>query len=242
MGMKFAVGEPMNKIKHIFFDLDNTLWDYRRNAKIALEDLYKEYGIEEKYGLSFQAFFPVYEKINEALWEAYRNDEISKEELRIKRFTDTFHELGVEETDFVEEMEEKFLTAVSNNQHLVEGTVELLDYLKDKYSLHILTNGFAELLDKKIDASELKGRFRTITTGEEAGAAKPAAVSFETAMKKAGAATGDSIYIGDDWVADIVGATDIGMKAIFFNPLSEKHSWIEGVPVIDKLIEVKEHL
>lgn len=240
--MKFAILGPMNKIKHIFFDLDNTLWDYRRNAKIALERLYGKYGVEEKYGLSFEQFYEVYEEVNEFLWEAYRNGEITKEDLRIKRFTDAFHMLGVENADFVEELEEEFLQAVTENQHLVEGTIELLDYLKEKYSLHILTNGFAELLDKKVGKSDLNGRFATITTAEEAGAAKPAPISFETAMRKAGASAEDSLYIGDDWVADIVGATQIGMRAIFFNPLSEEHEWIEGAPIVDKLIEVKGYL
>lgn len=232
----------MKDIKHIFFDLDNTLWDYRKNASIMLEQIYNEFELEEKHGHSFKEFYSTYYPINEELWERYRNDEVTKEELRLLRFTETFKKLGIQNQDFVTELEQQFFDRVLQNNYLVEGAVEVLDYLKSKgYHLHILTNGFKDFTTQKINDSDLKGYFLTVSNAEELGASKPSPLAFNGAMSSAKAAIEDSVYIGDDWVADMVGATNIGMRAIFFNPLNENHMWIEDVPIIDKLVELKEY-
>lgn len=232
----------MKEIKHIFFDLDNTLWDYRKNALIALENLFNEFEIEKKYNCDFDEFYQVYWEINDDLWQRYSDGEVTKDELRIQRFSKTFESLGKPDIELAYAIEEKFYTGVMDNHHLVEGAVEVLEHLKDKYQLHIITNGFKEFSNDKINKSELKGYFETITTAEEAGALKPDSIVFEAGLKKAEAKVEESLYLGDDWVADMVGATEFGMKAIFFNPLGERHSWIVGVPIIQKLVEVKNYL
>lgn len=232
----------MNNIKHIFFDLDNTLWDYRKNAAIALRKVYKEFRVEEIYGHSFDDFYDYYYEINEQLWESYRKAEINRKELQERRFPMAFENLGIQSPDFAIEFEHRFMEEISSSELMVPGAVEILEYLKPKYKLHIITNGFTETTKDKIKNSSLKGYIETVVTAESAGAPKPNPKAFQTGISESGARVEESIYIGDDWEADIVGATKFGMKAIFFNPLAENHLWMEDVPVIDQLVEVKNYL
>lgn len=232
----------MENIKHIFFDLDNTLWDYRRNARITLVKLFEAFQIQEKYGYSFDEFYPFYYESNEQLWADYRDGKVTKEELRARRFPEAFENLGIPNADFALEYEKRFVEEVTTSNFTVEGTEEILNYLKDKYELHILSNGFEEVTHQKINGSLIKDFIQTITTAEGAGAPKPDAIAFQTALDKANAEKEESIYIGDDWIADMMGATRFGMRAIFFNPLNENHLWVEEIPVIDQLIELKNYL
>jgi len=232
----------MANIRHIFFDLDNTLWDYRRNAKITLAKLYEEFQIKDTYGYSFDEFYPYYYESNEQLWVDFRDKKVTKEELRRRRFPEAFRNMGIPDPGFSMEYESRFVGEVTDTNYMVEGAEEILEYLKGKYGLHILSNGFEDVTHDKINGCIIKNYMTTITTAEDAGAPKPDPKAFQTALDKAGAKTGESIYIGDDWIADMMGATRFGMKAIFFNPLNESHFWMDEIPVIDKLIELKNYL
>lgn len=233
----------MENIKHIFFDLDNTLWDYRRNAKITLENLYNEFQIEEQFGYTFKEFYPFYYESNEQLWADYRDQKVTKEQLRMRRFPEAFFNLGVLDAVFALDFERRFVNEVTNSNHLVDGAEEVLHYLNKKnYQLHILSNGFEEVTMHKIQGCAIKNYIKTITTAEGAGAPKPNQIAFQTALEKANANVSDSIYVGDDWLADMMGAFKIGMNAIFFNPLNENHLWVDEIPVIDRLTELKTYL
>lgn len=232
----------MKNIKHIFFDLDNTLWDYRRNAEIAVRKVYLEFGIEKEYGYGFDEFYNHYYEVNESLWEKYRNAEITRPELQSRRFPESFKNLGIQNPDFAVEFELRFMAEVSDGKHLVPNAIEILEYLKGKYHIHVITNGFPKTTDYKINNSILKDFVETVVTAESAGAPKPNPKAFSAGLRESGAELSESVYIGDDWEADIVGATEFGMKAIFFNPLAENHLWIEGVPVVDQLTEIKNYL
>lgn len=232
----------MENIRHIFFDLDNTLWDYRRNAKIILAKLFEEFQIQEKYAFSFNEFYPFYYESNESLWADLRDQKVTKEDLRDRRFPEAFTNMGIPNPEFAMDFEECFVNEVTQSNYLVEGAEELLEYLQYKYSIHILSNGFEEVTHRKIENSIIKNYVKTITTAESAGVPKPDPIAFQTALNNAGVEKENSLYIGDDWIADMVGASRFGMKAIFFNPLNENHLWIEEVPVVEKLIDLKNYL
>lgn len=238
----FLLLQTMENIRHIFFDLDNTLWDYRRNAKITLAKLYEEFQIEEIHGYTFKEFYPFYYESNEQLWADFRDQKLTKEELRNRRFPEAFQNLGIPNPDFALEFETRFVSEVTGSNYVVEGTGEILEYLKNKYELHILSNGFEEVTHQKINGCLIKNYIKTVTTAEGAGAPKPSGIAFQTALDKANAKKEESVYIGDDWIADMGGATKFGMRAIFFNPLNESHFWQEEIPVIDNLIELKNYL
>lgn len=232
----------MENIKHIFFDLDNTLWDYRKNAEFTLKKLFKSFGIEEKHGISFDEFYAAYYEINDLLWEGFSAGTISREEIHQRRFTETLAKLNIDDFEMGLEIEKRFMNEVAQSDYLVEGAEEVLHYLKGKYRLHILSNGFKAITHQKINGCMIKDFVETITTSEDAGIAKPHPTAFQTALDQSDARPDNSLYIGDDWVADMVGATGFGMKAIYFNPLNETHPWIEHVPVIEQLIELKSYL
>lgn len=204
----------LNNIKHIFFDLDHTLWDFEKNSALAFEDVFKNKNID----LDVPAFLEVYQPINFKYWALYRNNEVSKEALRIGRLKESFELLKFKAQDStLAELADDYITYLPKNNHLLEGSLEILEYLKSNYKLHIITNGFEEVQHLKIQKSGISEFFETVTTSEEAGVKKPHQQIFETALEKSGALAKNSVMIGDNLEADIQGAIDFGMQAIYLN-------------------------
>lgn len=230
------------KIQHIFFDLDNTLWDHRRNAYLTIKQLFEKEEITLKYGIDFEEFHSVYHEINEKLWEDIRDGIIDKEYLRKHRFYDTFRHFNVDDEQLSMYFEEHFLDKILNHNELVEGATYILDYLKAKnYTLHIISNGFKEVTERKCILSGIDQYFQTITSADTVGVRKPRPEIFEYSLKLAEASKAESILIGDDWIADVVGAQNFGMDVIFFNVLKENRQE-EGLKVIQYLLQIKEFL
>ncbi len=231
---------PMNNIGHLFFDLDNTLWDHRRNAFLTLKDIFAKEQISEKFELVFEEFHSEYHTINEKLWAQIRDAEIDKDYLRKHRFYDTFLFFGIDDFELSQRFEHQFLDEILNYNELVEGSEEVLEYLKGKgYRLHILSNGFKEVTDRKCDLSGIKPYFETITSADEINIRKPHPEVFEFALKKAGASSDESAMIGDDWIADVEGAIKFNFaKVVFFDVFNDNFA-ADGVDVIKKLIELK---
>jgi len=150
------------KIQHIFFDLDNTLWDHRRNAYLTLKDIFNRQKVSEKYNLNFEDFHREYFTINERLWEQIRDGEIDKDYLRKHRFYDSFLFFGIDDLELAQLFEDNFLDEILNYNDLVEGAFDLLEYLSEKkYKLHILSNGFKEVTYRKCELSGIKNYFET---------------------------------------------------------------------------------
>ena len=230
------------KIQHIFFDLDNTLWDHRRNAYLTIKDLFDKEEISLKYNIDFEDFHSVYHEINERLWEQIRDGEIDKEYLRKHRFYDTFKRFGIDDLELSLFFEEHFLDKILNYNHLVEGAQYILDYLKAKnYTLHIISNGFQEVTERKCILSKIDHYFQTITSADSVGVRKPNAAIFDYSLGLSNAKREESILIGDDWIADVIGAQNFGMDIIFFDVLNENKE-VENLKVIKHLLQIKEYL
>ncbi|AYO56808.1 noncanonical pyrimidine nucleotidase, YjjG family [Chryseobacterium sp. 6424] len=227
------------KIQHIFFDLDNTLWDHRRNAYLTLKDIYKREDVYKKYSLPFEEFHKEYFTINERLWEQIRDGEIDKEYLRAHRFYDSLLFFGIDDQALADTFERNFLDEILNYNDLVDGAFQLLEYLSAKgYTLHILSNGFEEVTYRKCELSGIKNYFQTITSADEINVRKPNPEIYDYALKKAGAIKGESMMIGDDWIADIEGAKSFGLQVIFFDVFQDNYE-AEDVQVIKHLTEIK---
>jgi putative hydrolase of the HAD superfamily len=167
-------------------------------------------------------FLEVYTPINNNYWKLYREDLVSKEDLRYGRLKDTFDGLKISVTDSqIDQLAIDYIDHLPNHNHLLEGTVEMLDYLEPVYDLHIITNGFKEVQHKKLYSSGILKYFKTITTSEDVGFKKPHRTIFETALKTASAKVEESIMIGDNFEADFLGAKDFGMQAILYNYYKE---------------------
>ncbi len=205
---------------HLFFDLDGTLWDLKKNTRIALDHLYKEASIQEGLELRlFERFYRRYIFHNDQAWALYRDGKIEKSELRTVRFRKAFQDIQVEASeDFLERFASGFLDLCPRQPHLLPGTFEVLDYCVSKnYSMHIITNGFKEVQGIKMDAAGLNGYFEHIILSDDVGAKKPHRAIFDHAFHVAGAKAETSLMIGDDWDADILGARDVGMDQAYLS-------------------------
>ncbi|UBB89220.1 YjjG family noncanonical pyrimidine nucleotidase [Candidatus Kaistella beijingensis] len=232
----------MKNIRHIFFDLDNTLWDHRNNAYLTLKEIYKRENVQEKYNLGFEDFHREYFTINERLWAQIRDGEIDKDYLRKHRFYDSFLFFGIDDFDLAQVFEHNFLDEILNYNDLVEGAFELLEYLSEKgYTLHILSNGFKEVTYRKCELSGIQNYFQTITSADELNVRKPQPEIYEYALKKANAKKEESIMIGDDWIADVEGALSFGIDAVFFDVFKDNFGNDE-VKVIRELKELQKFL
>ncbi len=209
--------------KHIFFDLDHTLWDFERNAEETKRELFIELKLAERGISSYEAFRNKYVGINTALWSLYREGLIEKDDLNFKRFYDTLCEFGVDDKQLGEAMASGFLEGITNKTYLFPYAQEILDYLYPKYPLYIITNGFEEVQYGKLKNSGLDRYFKSVITSEEAGVKKPDRDIFLFALSKVNALAEDSLMIGDDLEVDVAGAREIGMDQVFVNHNGLKH-------------------
>lgn len=207
----------MLKYKHIFFDLDDTLWDFYTNANEALSVLFEKYKLED-HALESQELQEVFHSINNELWVLYRNNKIDKDYLRERRFNLIFEKL--ENTSFTQHSEfgKEYLMLCPTRKNLIEGAEEILQYLKTRYHLHVITNGFEEVAEIKLECSGLKGYFSEVITSERAMFKKPAVEIFEYALQRTSARKAESLMVGNDAVADILGAQRAGIDQVFLNP------------------------
>lgn len=224
-------------ITDVFFDLDHTLWDFEKNSALALENVFKMQDIS----IDMSDFLQLYIPINREYWERYRKDEIDQNELRFGRLKDTFDlmELVIDDHVIVY-LSEQYLHYLPKYIHLYEGAIEILDYLRPKYNLHIITNGFAKIQENKLNNSSITHYFKTITNSEMAGVKKPNAKIFDYALNLAETKKENSIMIGDCIEADVGGALDAGMDAIFFN--ENKVPVAENIKQVNHLLELKKYL
>ena len=207
-------------IKHIFFDLDHTIWDFDRNAQETLMELYEIYKLKELGLTSAEDFITTYTVNNHQLWAQYHVGKITKEALRAERFRKTFIDLGLHPELIPANFEADYVAMGPTKTHLFDGAENVLAYLQKKYHLHIISNGFKEAVVTKMTVSKLNPYFKNVVISEDVGVNKPDQAIFEHALNLAKAKKPESIMIGDSLEADIRGAQNFGMRAIFFNPLA----------------------
>lgn len=217
----------MKSYKYLFFDLDHTLWDWDTNASETLFDLYREYDLG-KYGVVDEsAFRDVFFRENAKLWADLDTGKIDKFFLRNNRFRIVFEAANANmnsvKEDLLVDMNANFLLECSKKKKVIDGAFEVLDYCKDQFDLHIITNGFEEIQSIKMDHSGLDRYFDKIITSEKAGHKKPSPGIYQYAIKHTGAAIENSLMIGDNLGTDIKGARDFGMDQVYFNPAMKNH-------------------
>jgi YjjG family noncanonical pyrimidine nucleotidase len=226
---------------HIFFDLDHTLWDYNRNCEEALIEIFDTFNINSFGIKNASQFIESFHKHNDRLWDLFDNRKIPVEELRHRRFRDVFSQFGIQDLSICDALNDAYLDISPNKPYLFAGAFEVLGYLKTKYTLHIITNGFEAMQAKKMKASGITDYFTTITCSQKANARKPEKEIFEFALGQANATVNESIMIGDNYKVDIQGAKNIGMDYIFFNPENNILSDVEK-SMIKELLELKQFL
>ena len=225
------------KIKHVFFDLDHTLWDFEANSRKAYIQVFKNAGIT----LDVHKFLNYYKPINLRYWKLYREDKVTKEELRYGRLRETFDFLKYNvHRDMIDNIANDYLESLPMYNQLLDGTHELLSMLHLKYQLHIITNGFDEVQNNKLEKSGIGKYFDKIITSEMVGVKKPNPKVFEFAIQSAKATIRESVMIGDNWEADIMGAKSYGMNVIYCN--FDKSVVDASIPSVEKLLDIGNYL
>ncbi|AWX43827.1 Pyrimidine 5'-nucleotidase [Flagellimonas maritima] len=221
-------------ITDIFFDLDHTLWDFEKNSALTFQKILKNTNID----VHLDDFLKVYVPINFDYWKLYREEKISKKELRYQRLRKTFDTMGKTVSDSsINTLSHKYIEQLSVHTHLFPHTIEVLEYLSPKYRLHIITNGFQEVQEKKLKNSRIHKYFQNIIDSETAGVKKPHPYIFELALEKANVKQKNALMVGDSLEADIKGAQAIGINTVHFNSHNEQlHDLCK---IINNLIEIK---
>ena len=183
----------------------------------------------------------MYKKINHQCWEDYRKNLITKEKLRSERFMKTLLHFGIDDKKLANELGDDYVHNSPNRTILIDGAIDLLEALKDHFHMHIITNGFEEVQWVKLRNSKILPYFKEVITSEAVGVKKPDPKIFQFAVEKANATVVESVMIGDDLKTDIIGAIQIGMKCIYYNP----HGNVNKYPVwreVKSLLKIKEIL
>ncbi|MEO6540388.1 MAG: YjjG family noncanonical pyrimidine nucleotidase [Ferruginibacter sp.] len=213
----------MPQYKHLFFDLDHTLWDFDANAKETLAELYAIFDLNNRINTAFEDFFPKYLFHNEVLWDRYHKGLITSEDLKWKRMWRTMLDFKIANEPLARDMSGKFLEILPTKKLLFPHTIEILNYLKEKkYELHLITNGFEKTQWSKLNNSGLSRYFTHVITSEGSNSLKPKKEIFDFAMGMAKSSLSESIMIGDNLDADIQGAMNAGMDTVFVNHINAK--------------------
>ena len=227
--------------KHLFFDLDHTLWDHHSNANETLHDLYREYDLQNLYDFTIESFQGVFHEVNHSLWDDYHLGHIDQTFIREQRFKKVLKVLEADGFDQHQELGNEYLVRCPRKSNLMPFALEALDYLKDRYPMTVITNGFAEIQDIKLESSGLTGYFREVITSERAGWLKPHQGIFNYALKMAGVSSSESVMVGDNPATDVEGARGAGIDQIYYDP-SDRHTKSTSTYKISSLLELKELL
>lgn len=213
----------MKKYQHIFFDLDHTLWDFDKNTVETIREIYDIYDFSKWDFFTFHEFMEVFREVNNHLWDKYNHGFIDQMELRNSRFGIILKKLGVAAENIPQGIGKKYLELSPIKPNVLPFTHDMLAYLKPKYRLHILSNGFVDVQHTKLKASKIHEYFEVIITSDSSGFRKPQKEIFEFAMSQAGATIDNALMIGDNLDTDIIGAQNASMDHVFFNPNKVKH-------------------
>lgn len=229
------------KYRNLFFDLDDTLWAFSRNANEAFEEVYHKYEFD-RYFDSFTHFYTLYQKRNTELWVEYGNGQITKEDLNRQRFFFPLQSVGVEDESLAKCFSDDFFAIIPTKSRLMPHVQEVLDYLAPKYNLYILSNGFRELQSHKMRSGGIDKYFKKVVLSEDLGVMKPWPEIFHFALSATQSELRESLMIGDSWDADIAGAKGVGMHQAFYNAFGRTGLPFRPTYVVNDLKELIELL
>ncbi|UOQ54745.1 YjjG family noncanonical pyrimidine nucleotidase [Hymenobacter cellulosivorans] len=217
------ISAPAKQYRHLFFDLDHTLWDFEKNAEETLRTLFDHHNLGRFGSFTVEEFISRYRDVNHALWRLYQGNKISQQQLRSVRFVRTLTKLGVDEADVPFNISQQFTDILPQKSAVFPFTHEVLDYLHGKYTLHLITNGFKDIQHIKLTSSKLTDYFQEVITSECSGFLKPDARMFRHALERTGAIAAESLMIGDNLECDVLGAYNAGIDQVYFNPDKRRH-------------------
>ncbi len=213
----------MKHYRHIIFDLDHTLWDFTKNATETLHELYDTHQLAVLGDFSAQQLCDTFEEVNYHLWKLYNRGEYDQQRLRSERFGLILTQLGVAADDIPLNLADDYLRICPTKSHVMPHTVPILNYLRQHYELHILTNGFTEVQAIKLQSAHLTDYFTTVVASDTTGHKKPHRPVFDYMLRQIDAHSEACVMIGDNLETDVLGARNAGIDQIFYNPGRTKH-------------------
>lgn len=230
----------MVRYRHIFFDLDRTIWDFEKNSTETIFELLGEMGLNKKGSISENKFLEVYKAINQKLWKEYGEGMITKDQLRAERFYQSLLMFNVDERELALNFNNTYIERCSSKTNLVPYSKEILNYLASSHILHIITNGFTEAQNLKLEKSGIRPFFSEVIIADEIGMTKPDPRIFHHAIEASSADLNESIMIGDDFEADVLGAKNVGMDQVFYKKDASLEQKAEATFTIEHLSELKD--
>ena len=231
----------MQRYKNLFIDLDDTIYDFSAASKESFMETY-ELLHYERFFKSFEHFYSIYEPYNLELWRIYGEGKITKDELNKRRYSHPLEAVGIHDQELADRFCREALSRIPTKNKLIPGAIELLEYLRPKYNLYILSNGFKELQSHKMRTAGIDKYFDALILSEDIGVNKPNRELYEYALEKTGSKLEESIMIGDMFDTDIVGAANIGMEQIYFNPKGKENATFTPTYMVNDLLKIKEIL
>ncbi len=231
----------MAKYRNLFIDLDDTVYDFSAASRESFLETYEllHYG---RYFDSFEQYMSIYTPYNLELWRIYGEGKITKEELNRRRYSHPLEVVGVNDQQLADTFCREALGRIPTKGNLVPGAIELLEYLSPKYRMYILSNGFKELQSRKMHTAGIDGYFDAVILSEDIGVNKPDSRLYRHALDHTTSALEESIMIGDMFDTDIVGAANIGMDSIYYNPNGKSGHPFKPTYEIRHLLEIKDIL
>ncbi len=231
----------MQRYKNLFIDLDDTIYDFSEASRESFRETYDRLHYE-RYFDSFEHYLSLYEPYNLELWRIYGEGKITKEELNRRRYSHPLECVGVNDQQLADTFCREALGRIPTKGPLMPGALELLEYLRPKYNMYILSNGFKELQSRKMRTAGIDGYFDALILSEDIGINKPNRELYEYALVRTGSKLNESLMIGDMFDTDIVGAANIGMEQMYYNPKEKKGHAFSPTYEVTHLLQIKEIL
>ena len=221
--------EPSTKYDWLLFDADGTLFDFVRAEALALEGTFRDMAIpfEPDYG-------PIYQEINRQVWRDFEKGQITTDALRLVRFERLFDTLQLV-TD-TESFSACYLSNLAHIPDLLPGALDLIQRLRGKYHLALITNGLKDVQRPRLARSAIAGDFEAVAISEEMGVAKPDPLYFAALFDRIGWPDKTRVLvIGDSLSSDIQGGRNFGLDTCWFNPLG-----LDGNQKVQPTYEIKQ--
>lgn len=231
----------MQRYKNLFIDLDDTIYDFSSASREAFMETYELLHYDRFFD-SFNHYYSIYEPYNLELWHIYGEGKITKEELNKRRYSYPLEVVGIKDQELADTFCREALGRIPTKNRLIDGAIELLEYLRPKYNMYILSNGFKELQSHKMRTAGIDKYFDALILSEDIGVNKPNRELYEYALEKTGSKLEESIMIGDMFETDIVGAANIGMKQIYFNAKKKESHTFAPTYMVTELLQIKDIL
>lgn len=205
----------MKDYQFLFFDLDDTLLDFKAAEKIALPKLFAAHDFPLTPEVE-----QVYQKINGGLWTALEQGQVTRQELMATRFGKTFEYFGRNVDGPA--LDAEFRSYLAESKVFVEGALETIQLLAPTYELYITSNGISETQAKRLQVTGLAPYFKQVFVSEDTGYQKPMKPFFDYVFERIPHFDPEkAMIIGDSYSADIIGGAGAGIDTCWLNPLKK---------------------